>query len=254
MVYSRYKKVLLFFVILPIAQVLAQPGLQMPKNSSFTSKSDSLNINFPTPVLPLPDLQRIDYRTFELEQDDSQINVYQYISHDIFPTNPFEVDLRYTSNYVPRWVRDDLNQIMDRPRDSAFLPILPVAFIALQMASQYLLIRHKTEITAENILNSEEAIPVLQMLWITSPQTLTELYAKQPIRDKHTMRDLERLVNILIDNNLVRTRLIENAETKYFAAIQEPVYQELKKKGELLSGEMDSDTPDSTHNSGLRAN
>jgi hypothetical protein len=131
---------------------------------------------------------------------------------------------------------------MDRPRDSAFLPILPVAFIALQMAGKYLLIRHKTEITIENILNAEEALPVLQMLWITSPQTLTELYEKQPIRDKHTMRDLERLVNILIDNNLVRTRVIENAQTKYFAAIQEPVYQDLKRRGELLSGDKHTST------------
>ena len=217
-------------------------------------KTDSLNFHFPAPVLPLPDLQKIEYPYVELQHDSEQLNVYQYISPDFMPTNPFQVDLRNTSNYVPPMVRDELTRIMDRPKDSAFLPILPVAFIALQLASQYLLIRHKTEITVENVLNSEEAIAVLQMLWITSPQTLTELYEKQPIRDKHTMRDLERLVNLLIDNNLVRTRVIENAETKYFAALNEADYKVLKKRAELLPGKRGSDTPDSTHNSGLPAN
>jgi len=242
--YFRIIKVFLVLIILPVTQVFAQPGLQMPKKPPLSFNADSLHINFPAPVLPLPDLQTIDYRDLELAHQNSQLNVYQYISRDIFPTNPFEVDLRYSSNYVPRMVRDELNQIMDRPRDNAFIPILPVAFIALQLASQYLLIRHKTEITVENIINAEEAMPVLKMLWLKSPQTLSELYEKQSISDQHTMRDLGRLIDLLIDNNLVRTRVIENAETKYFSACNETTYRELKKRGELLTKEKRTNSAD----------
>jgi len=250
MILSWQKKACFLLLIPCITAVFAQPGLKIPKTFPSVNKSDTLNIAFPEPVLPLPDLQKFNYPRLELKQTGNALNIYQYISPDFMPANPFELDLRQTSNYVPGMVRDQLNRIMDRPRDSAFLPILPVAFLALQLASKYLLIQQKTEITVENIISAEEAIPLLKILWVQSPQTLTEMYEKVKIRDNHTMRDVERLVNLLIENNLVRTRIIENAGTKYYAALQEAEYLELKKKAEVQGREKQSraaDQPSSGH-------
>jgi hypothetical protein len=119
---------------------------------------------------------------------------------------------------------------MRRPRDSAFLPILPVAFLALQLASQHFLISKKTEITMENIKASEPAIPVLDVLWRESPQTLSQLYKDHSINKVFTMNRLQEMLYLLIDNKLVRTRKIENAETKYFYAIDRRNYDKILKK------------------------
>ena len=168
-----------------------------------------------------------------MKKEEKGLDIYHYIRPDYLPANPFKLDLRYTSNYVPREVRDHLNLIMDRPRSGDFLPILPVAFLALQLASQYLVIRQKTEITVENVVNTKEALPVLEALWIKSPLTLTELYERQRIQDSQTMRNLERLIALLIENNLVKTRLIENDETKYFPALTRTDYQNLAQRQEV---------------------
>jgi hypothetical protein len=193
---------------------------------------DTLRLQLSKPVLPLRNWHVFTDHYMEIEKSSPGLNVYDFISPDYIPRNPFELDLRGTSNYVPREVRDELNLIMNRPKDSAFLPILPVAFIALQMASQHLLLREKTEITLADIENSELALPILEKLWALSPQTLTQLYGHPDLSERYTMKRLEELVYILIDNKLVKSRKIENAETKYFTAIDKSHYQDILKRGE----------------------
>jgi hypothetical protein len=46
------------------------------------------------------------------------------------------------------------------------------------------------------------------------------------------MHELEKMVEILVDNKLVKRREIENASTKYFAAIDEKKYQEILRREE----------------------
>ncbi len=112
-----------------------QVGLNVQPPVAKIQESDTLGLNFPMPILPLRNWQIISGEYIQMEKESDDLNIYDYISPDYIPRNPFELDLRRTSNYVPREVRDELNLIMNRPRDSAFLPILPVAFIALQLAS-----------------------------------------------------------------------------------------------------------------------
>jgi hypothetical protein len=127
-------------------------------------------------------------------------------------------------------VRDELNLIMNRPRDNAFVPILPAALLALQLASQYLFVQRKTEITIQDIKNAQEGYPVLQALWKKNPQTISELYKISVLQQKYTMAELQRLLDVLVDHKLVKRKLIEKSETQYFYALEKIRYDFLLEK------------------------
>ena len=50
----------------------------------------------------------------------------------------------------------------------------------------------------------------MEELWKEYPQTMTELYKKERLKDKYTMLELQRLIEILADNKLVKRKLVEN--------------------------------------------
>ena len=139
----------MIFIAYSIAS--AQIGLKIPQFHLKKEVTDSTGLKFSKPILPLRDWENLSDQYIDLNNEAKMLNIYNFISPNFIPKNPFEVDFRRTSGYVPRQVRDELNLIMNRPRDSAFIPILPVAFIALQLAGQYLLLQLKTEINAEDI-------------------------------------------------------------------------------------------------------
>ena len=47
------------------------------------------------------------------------------------------------------------------------------------------------------------------------------------------MNELDKMLELLVDNKLVRRKLIENGETKYFAAIPQSEYDEIIEKDRL---------------------
>lgn len=211
----------------------AQPGLRTPVYN-FGSITDSTSINFPKPVLPLRNWFDPTYDYFELKHEKNKLDINQYISpSNIIPEDPFKLDMRGSSYYVPGMVRDELNLIMNRPRDSAFIPVLPAAFLAVQLASKYLLIMMKTEISWKDVENSKEGLPILEELWKESPQTLSELYKREKLKDNYTMLELQRLTKVLIDNKLVKRKLIENSETQYFYALEKIQYFHLIETGKV---------------------
>lgn len=228
LVYRYY--IILLIIIINTPDSAAQIGLQAPDHSPRMSP-DSSNVFYGKPILPLRNWNDRSDQFLQLKQGSDDIDISVYISPNILPRDPFKIDLRGTSNYVPRMVRDELNLIMNRPKDNAFVPVLPAAYLALQLASKYLLVRKKTEITYLDIERGKEGIPLLEELWKQSPQTLTELYNKQLLRDKYTMVELQKLVEILIENKLVKRKLIENAETKYFFALDKFQYDQLVERG-----------------------
>jgi len=153
--------------------------------------------------------------------------------------------VRGSSYYVPRMVRDELNLMMNRPRESAFMPILPAAFLALQLAGKYLLIQKKTEISTQDIENGQEGFPVLSELWKENPQTASQLYKKEQLRQDYTMVELQRLINVLIDNKLIKRKLIESGESQYFYALEKKRYFQLieRSNAEKLNPETEINTP-----------
>jgi len=223
--------------------VIAQVGLQAPVYNLYSESDSSNRVNFPKPVLPLRNWKDPSYQYFELKVDGDNLDISQYISPNIFFVDPFKMDTRGSSYYVPRTVRDELNLIMNRPKDSAFVPIMPVAYLALQLASQYLFVRQKIEITPQDVQKAQEGYPILQELWKKNPQTLSELYKRAQLKDKYTMLELKKLIDILDDNKIVKRKLIENSETQYFYAIGESQYNQLFEQ--LKKEEYDS--TDSTH-------
>ncbi len=220
----------LILIIITVNISFAQLGLQIPV-FNFDTHPDSTSVIFPKTVLPIRNWQDPADQYFEIKHESKKLDINQYISPNIIPKDPFKLDMRGNSYYVPRMVRDELNLIMNRPRENAFVPILPVAFLALQLAGKYLLIQLKTEITAQDIENGQDGLPVLEELWKENPQTMTELYKKERLKDNCTMLELQRLIEILADNKLVKRKLIENGDTQFFYALGKNQYYQIIERG-----------------------
>lgn len=238
-----------FFILIPFVAI-CQIGMRTPIPYSDPNRSDSVQIIFPKPVIPIRDWHDMSDQIIKIENETKIPSINRIISPNLMSVDPLKIDTRAGSYYVPRMVRDELNLIMNRPRDSAFMPILPVAYLALQLASKYLIIRQKTEITAEDINNASEALPILRELWLENPLTLTALYKRKEINTNYSMLELERLVALLSDNKLVKPKQVENSETLYFPAIDQSKYDYIleRAKTEKLQSDNDSILPKNTIN------
>jgi hypothetical protein len=150
-------------------------------------------------------------------------NSYQsYLNRSLVNTkpNPFSIDLRGSSYYVPTMVRDELNLIMNRPRDSAFMPVLGIAtWIAYQMASKYLPLQQNHSIGYDELVQAQEALPVLYSLWKKSPQSAGQLYADPDIHSKMIFKQVQNDLKLLQQNNLVKSRMIEADSVVYFPSL-----------------------------------
>jgi len=151
----------------------------------------------------------------------------RYHPSNVMPKDPFKLDYRSGSYYVPRMVKDELNLMMNRPKDNSFVPILGVAFIAAQLASKYIFVQDKLKISANNVINSIDDYEILKFLWIKNPQTSSHLYEKSVLHEKYTMNELNIKINNLIDNKLVKQKNLEDQELQFFPAIKKSEYKQL---------------------------
>ena len=113
---TRSSIFIFILILLSINNSKAQIGLKIPV-LNFGSLSDSTGLNYPKPVLPLRNWLDPTYDYFELKHETNKLDINQYISpSNISPTDPFKLDMRGSSYYVPGMVRDELNLIMNRKR------------------------------------------------------------------------------------------------------------------------------------------
>lgn len=159
-----------------------------------------------------------------------QENRYYYTPKHL-QHNPFGPDTRYSSFYTTRLVSDELNMMMHRPKDNAFVPVLGVAFIAMQMVSKYLLVKNELQIKPENILNCDSQLNIIEALWSNNPQTCKELYKLENFNQKYTYKTLETDIHKLVDQNLVKVKRLENDEIQYFPAIDRSALNTTLEKG-----------------------
>jgi len=156
--------------------------------------------------------------------------MYHYNPPDISST-PWGIDTRSSSYYTPRLVRDEMNAIMNRPKDQAFLPVLGVAYLAYLMASKYIFIKGKLEISADDVLLCKDQMDIIVALWKKNPQTVDQLYKQKPFQDNYTYIKLEKAIGLLADQNLVKTKKLENDEIQYFPAITKSELEHTLEKG-----------------------
>ena len=180
---------------------------------------DSIYIQLKPKILPLKDWHKFEVQKLQMEYEKIELEQLHPISPNIMPSRSWELDIRGSSYYVPRMVRDKLNLIMNRPNDTAFIPVLTVAFIALQMANQYLLVRKKTQIDTDNLLAAANHLTILKELWKSNPQTISHLYQNSFYKKSITLVELQKIMEILLDNKLVKMKTIPKAETQYFPAL-----------------------------------
>lgn len=182
-------------------------------------------------VLPLRNWSKFTYDDLHLNYPDLKPDLRNFYKQPVIPDNPFLVDMRGHPLYTPRFVTDELNMIMNRPKDTAFLPVLGVAFLAFQLAQQHLLIAAKTEITPRDILTAPDGLNILHLLWKKSPRTASELYKDSTLAEQYTMKTLESMLSKMTDNKLLRQKVIENSPVDYFAAINRQSYIDLVDRG-----------------------
>ena len=125
--------ILLYWIILT-SIVIAQSSGQ---DSSHINDIFSIQ---PKYLLPLS-RSDIQFQNFNLNYNNRLPESGYYYTPEHLHRNPFGPDTRYGSFYTTRLVRDELNTMMHRPKDNAFVPVLGVAYIAMQMASKYLLVK-----------------------------------------------------------------------------------------------------------------
>jgi hypothetical protein len=216
---SRFFCIFLFilFIFLPAA---AQDSLQT---------SDIFSIK---PKLLIPQSRsEIQFQNIDLKyQFGSLKNSYQYMPNHL-SSNPFGMDTRSGSFYTPTFVRDELNIMMNRPKDQAFVPVLGVAFIAAQMIGKYLLVERELQIKPENILKCQDQLPILEELWQNNPQTCDQLYKIDFFNKTYTFNELENNLSRLVDEKLVKVKRLENDELQYFPAIDKFKLQATLKEG-----------------------
>ena len=219
----KIHRILMYWIIL-VSMVLAQ-----------SSGQDSLHINDIFSIQPkylLPQNRSdIQFQNFNLNYNHQIPESGYYYTPEHLHRNPFGPDTRYSSFYTPRLVRDELSTMMHRPKDNAFVPVLGVAYIAMQMAGKYLLVKHELEIKPENILNCDSQLHIIEALWLHSPQTCKELYQLENFNRKYTYKELEADINILVDQNLVKVKRLENDEIQYFPALDSSSLQTTLEKG-----------------------
>ena len=63
----------------------------------------------------------------------------------------------------------------------------------------------------------------------------------EKIKDNYTMIELQRLIDILIDNKVVKRKLIEKSETQYFYALEKKKYFKLIERGK--TEKIENNTP-----------
>ena len=201
---------------LSMAQISGQDSVSIPKFSPLRRSFYDIN-----------DWNRQGHTSFDLRFQENVPQPLQFYTQPQMPVNQWEIDTRNSSYYTPRIVRDELNLIMNRPRETAFVPVLGAAYIAYQLAANYLIIKSKLVISATDILSCQEELPVLNELWHENPQTCSQLLQKPVLKPKYTYTELRSALARLADRNLVKIKQIENDESQYFPGISEKETREL---------------------------
>jgi predicted transcriptional regulator len=146
----------------------------------------------------------------------------------VLPENSMFIDLRESSYYTPLMVEDKLAAAMNRPKPGEVWPVF-TAEIAASLVFHYIEIENKTAIAAQNYILADEYIPVMQVLWQKSPQTVAEIYRQLPVASNRTYPMLETQLNFLVDRKIVKINRPDKAPALYYAAQPKPEVERLLK-------------------------
>jgi len=215
----------MLFTFLINNSVFSQIGL----SSKLFEISDSTKAKNTVKWLNLKEWNNYNQANLSLKSYNSNDNFdkNRYHPSNVMPKSYFDLDYRSSSYYVPRMVKDELNLIMNRPKDSALMPIMGVAYIAAQLASKYIFVQEKLKISTENVLNSIEGYEILKTLWKKSPQTSSQLYKFHVLQENFSLNELNMSINNLIDNKLIKQKNVEDKEMLFFPAISISEYEQI---------------------------
>jgi len=170
-----------------------------------------------------------DVLNLRLHVPDRQPLLKYYDKEKVIPKKFWELDYREHSYYTPRMVSDRMDQIMNRPPSDSFVPLPTVALIAASLALQHLEIRSKIQIDISAYLSAEGSWPIFLLLWDKAPQTARQLFGHEPINRERTFIALQEELNGLVQNKLIKIKIMEKGEDQYFPAQPRDEVQNLLK-------------------------
>lgn len=215
---GTYRKCKLFFLVACVCTLLLFGPTEFlnAQTTDSTKNRASLNLWYPA-YLPLPaDSIKIQLKGAPTGRILPKIN---FFSGKYMTSDPFKLDYRESSYYIPNSVRDEIARGMNRPSPGSFVPVLGVAYLAARMALHYVTIQEKIRITAMDYLKNERYLAILKILWKKSPQTVYELYKQQGLNKNYTLIKLKQALNELEKGKLIKIRRNPNkGRTLYFPA------------------------------------
>ena len=210
------KSLWIFLVFLIAITGRAQESLRLPNPFS---KSD---FNFTTiqRYLPLYEFKADSIKKLSMRLDFNPARAHSnfYSPENVLPAKSYQLDTRSSSYYVPRNVGDKLTDIMNRPRDTAFVPVLGAAFLAAQLAANYLWIEKKIELNKKDLIVALENFEVLNEILIRQHINLEQLYKIESINSRMTASILQAKLEILTDSKLLHPKKSDDKHIEYYAA------------------------------------
>jgi len=212
-------------ILLAISFCVVRLGLGAPQGEL---KPDTSNSNEAVRILWKPE-QMLKYGKISAENQPKPFNLIftfpvekipprYYNPRNVIPENPLMLDYRHHSYYTPKMVQDKLDLIMNRPRSDSFVPLPSLALLTASVALQYINLKEEIEIKASDYAVNKKYWPVLLALWQESPLTAEDIYKRCYFSDKRSFTILEKELEHLTKQKLVRKKLVEKASDQYFAS------------------------------------
>lgn len=195
----RLKNVLLIFSVLIQFSLADEPA----KPDSSAAKNDSLLVIPSSPLSLIPqDSINVQFK-FPSKKTTAPARI---IPRPSLPANPLSIDTRSGSYYTPKNVQDKMDQIMNRPRQDSFMPVLAMAVFAAKVAAKHLEVEKLFALKAEDYLIPENQIDILEQLWQKAPKRIDELYFAGNLSQGLTAKKLQNILLDLTEKNLLKTR------------------------------------------------
>lgn len=133
------------------------------------------------------------------------------------PDNPFEVDTRGSSYYVPREIHRQIELGKGRDPDTVPIPYMYAAYLAFRALDAYVLtpLSQGEKQQVEDYLNAEKDFTLLRALWNSGGKSMADLYKMKEIHKSRSAMELKQALARLVINDLLAIRISGSSEIYY---------------------------------------
>ncbi len=193
------------------------------------------------PMLPLSTFDPKDI-TINLYHQHRQKSPSTFNFNYKIPDDPFKIDYREGSYYIPESVHREIELGKGRDPGTIPIPYMQAALLAYQVLDKFIItpLTEQEKNNLDHLLQAETRLPILQALWTKGSRSLAELYSLKQVRAKHSVLELKRELAAMIEADLLSVSGV-NDDIKYKAWLSRRQMLELLTR--YLADEQYSETP-----------